>query len=437
VKTEANVRAGAPSFMSAETWSGFAAEVWEKRPVVLPQACPKPPATHDTLFAALVAASDLARTTGDGGNFGMWCAGYKLTNIMGLLPESADCNIPSYLQRVDHLVGGENFTLLLANPHLVSNEIQRRMWFFVRDMIEHTGQPCGGVDSSIFIGSYSQTPFGVHRGQMSVMTFPVYGIKRFLLWPRGYGQEHIDIQDSLSYDAHRGAAQVLQAQPGDLMYWPADWWHVADDRKRPSAAFNIGFWWDKPPLDRALLAMSEALSRADVPRNHGEAAYDPLQISFPPPCAGNGPNPDLSRAAQMLRAVICNRSLTDRLHAEWLAFRSSQCLRDVAALPPRLPAVTWGSTLTPFAAGAVLIAPLDADRMVVAANGIAREFPAHPAAWDFCSALATGKSVQLTCRGDAHEQTTLRALASFIVGTGAVDVNVQASRAEPLSMPST
>jgi hypothetical protein len=425
--TEVHVPASAPRSLAPRIWADFAAEVWEKFPALLPRACPDPPATPEIAFAALVQAADQARTHGHSQCFNVWRAGNKLDAFIELLPESADGHIESYLRRVDRLVGGDDFTLLLANPHLVSREIQRRMWFFVKDMFVHVGQPCGGIDSGIFVGNYSRTPFGVHRGQMSVMTFPLLGAKRFLLWPRGYGQEHAEIEDSLSYDAHRAAAEVRVAQRSDVMYWPADWWHIADGEKSFSAAFNIGFWWDKPPLDRALFAMSEVLSQADPLHDRADDGHDPLQISFPPPSADSASSPELNRAVEWLRSVVCDRRLTDQLQADWLAFRSGQCLRDLPPIPAELPPVAWGSTLAPFAVGAVLLAPLDSHRVLVAANGLVQEFSSSPEVLVLGAALAAGRPVQLMRPpDDAQASATLLALAAFIVGSGAADIDAHA-----------
>ncbi|HEX8089452.1 MAG TPA: hypothetical protein VF762_11395, partial [Blastocatellia bacterium] len=240
-------------------WAEFAKN-WEKLATVLPAVLPTPLVDPDMLFDALVRAAGLHRLGVPSVGFSFWINARETKDLGELLPRREDKSLIDYDARLADQLRGAEFTLLLANPHLYCDKLWNRVRVFIRGLYRQVGIPCGGVDTGIFLGRYLRTPFGVHRGQMSVLTFPVHGEKHFRLWPRGYGDAHEDIRDSIEYPNHISGSMELRAGEQDMLYWPADYWHIAESAGSFTAALNLGCWWDRPPLSRVLLEVSQHLA---------------------------------------------------------------------------------------------------------------------------------------------------------------------------------
>ncbi|WP_316235389.1 MULTISPECIES: cupin domain-containing protein [unclassified Bradyrhizobium] len=393
--------------LPAATWTEFAAHAWERDTVVMPKVLAAPLVTSDEVLRTLLIAAEGCRAGKYDDVFTIWVGGKKLSEPMALLPETQDPSLQGYLERLHQRVGGAEFTILLANPHLYDEEIGRRTWRFLSGLFAHTGIPCGGTDTGLFLGRYTKTPFGVHRGQMSVMTFPVLGQKRFLLWPRGYGEQHADIRDSLAYDGHVAHAFERIAGAGDVMYWPADFWHIADDAIAYTAAFNIGFWWDRSPLQRAIYAFTDAVTTEAEAISSIDRMADGRGIclgtsDFAGPAMRQLPA-ELEAAMQIVQRA-CNGPMFGSIAlAEWLRFRSSNGLRDLPDPAPVPPART-DALLVPIGPNAVVFSKNADGRLIVAANGRATVVADHlqvratlvelmagrPAAFAEAGALDTG-----------------------------------------------
>jgi hypothetical protein len=154
---------------------------------------------------------------------------------------------------------------------------------------------------------------------MSVLTFPVLGTKRFLTWPRPYGEQHVDIQDSLSYAHHLPTATVLTAEPGDIAYWPADYWHIADGPVAVSAALNIGLWWDRPALDVSLRVFAESLSNDDGAEPDARECFNPD--------ARQGLSA-LEQALQRIARAAQSATTRGQIELRWLSLLSAFGMRD-------------------------------------------------------------------------------------------------------------
>jgi 50S ribosomal protein L16 3-hydroxylase len=351
-------------------WADFGRRHWEREAGVLPDALPGPLIAPEKMLEALVRASELYRAGGSGVQFVFFLDGKPAERFADWLPRAGDPSIEGYVRRVERETGGE-FTLLFANPHLYDGEIWQSARLLLRGLFCQVGIACGGVDTGIFLGRYSKTPFGVHRGQMSVMTFPTLGSKRFRLWRRGYGEAHPDLVDSLYYDAHLEASFELEARPVDILYWPADVWHIAEGSDEPTAAFNIGFWWDRPPMVRTLLALSEQLAAAV-----GEE--DPRALTFPlAPGLGRGraaPAPPVGEALRALRQVATGPDLERALAREWLTLVSADGFREV---PPAAPegALAAAPGEAAAATAPILWCPAGDGEIDLAVNGHAFTFP--------------------------------------------------------------
>jgi hypothetical protein len=300
----------------------FVARSWEREVALLPGATTAPFVSETDIFSALVAAPTLNETDQAASDYVVWIGGRIQPQPSDYFALISDGSLQGYLARMSAMAGGEEFTVLLPNPHRLYCPLRKRITSFARMLAAHSGIPCGGFDSGIFLGRYGRTPFGVHRGQMSVLTFPVLGTKRFLLWPRSYGEIHRDIQDSLNYDQHSQSATVLTIGPGDIGYWPADYWHIAEGAVAYSTALNIGLWWDRPPLDMVLRSFGEVLTRY-----HHEIDADHVCIDAPLD-ASTGIAPSYERALDLVANIARSTETRAELEFRYLAMRSAYGMRD-------------------------------------------------------------------------------------------------------------
>lgn len=302
----------------------FVREGWERGIARMPGATGTALVSEGELFCALVETGRHSAED-EASRYVVWVGGELQEDPEAFAAKAEDGSLAGYIARLTGLAGEREFTVLLPNPHRYDSTVRGRVRDFVKVLAKYSGIPCGGFDSGIFLGRYGKTPFGVHRGQMSVLTFPVLGTKRFLTWPRPYGEQHSDMQDSLNYEHHVPTSTVLTATPGDIAYWPADYWHIADGPVAVSAALNIGLWWDRPALDVSLHVFAESLS------NDEGAEPDARE------CFNRDAAPGSSALEQALERIArAAQSATTRAQIElrWLSVLSAFGMRDTFPTRP-------------------------------------------------------------------------------------------------------
>jgi 50S ribosomal protein L16 3-hydroxylase len=349
-------------------WAYFAQHAWEHHPVVIPGWENGPLLSPEELLATVSVASQQFQAGDPRAQFTLWVAREIVPVDICLLPKTEDRTLDSYLQRVEQTLNGREFTILLANPHLFDSRLYASARCFLRGLHEQAGIACGGVDTGVFLGRYDKTPFGIHRGQMSVMTFPTVGQKSFRLWSRGYGEKHIDIQDSLEYPNHIAESIAITASPGDLLYWPADYWHIAETSPGYTATWNIGFWWDRPSLGRVLYRLSEILTSKTQLVAECFALDSSLATGAP---NGTALPKSTHNALVGLREAVAAPTLERLLVLDWLATTSADGFRNVPALL-ELDRVPMDLSVRPLifdGVACVRTAPLLGGELAIAANG--------------------------------------------------------------------
>jgi len=161
--------------LAPKVWARFTHSHWQLSPVVLKRVQNAPLVNAEDMFRTLARVGDLVRRGHAGVRITLWVDGREIADAGHHLPRESDGSLEGYDERVKRDWNGSDYTLLIAEPHLYDPRVWAAARVFVRGLFEQVGVPCGGVDSTFFLGSYRRTPFGVHRGQMSVMTFPVHG----------------------------------------------------------------------------------------------------------------------------------------------------------------------------------------------------------------------------------------------------------------------
>lgn len=115
--------------------------------------------------------------------------------------------------------------------------------------------PVGGTSFDAFIGRYGRTAFGLHKDDQDVVTVVVEGRKRFHVWPFDAfdAPPHLRLKNHRLGDADLApdapAPIVLEGGPGDVLFWPAECWHVAVPVDgEPAVTVGIGLFRPSDPL---------------------------------------------------------------------------------------------------------------------------------------------------------------------------------------------
>jgi hypothetical protein len=113
----------------------------------------------------------------------------------------------------------------------------------------------------LFIGSYSKTPFGVHRDPESIFHFPVVGRKTLRVWAGGYELKNPGINRAHDYSQFLSDSLKVEAGPGGLIYWASPDWHIGErsDDFSVSLALSLNcfnFSLAQPLAQRAVVDLS-------------------------------------------------------------------------------------------------------------------------------------------------------------------------------------
>jgi len=259
-------------------WSTFMRRHWERKPVVFDSPFVAPLTTPEAAFAALVrAASERPRRQLSGD------ARFYIENAQVLadagryLPRTSDGSIAGYAARATRQIGGRRFGLVVGRFQVYDEAL----WFRVREFLgglvaaaAPRTMPPGVVNLTLFLGTYRHTPYGVHLGGASNFKFVIAGRKRMRVWHDASVRDKDALSFTNRYRGRLAGSIALDGGPGDVLYFPSDCWHVAEDSGRLSLSISLDLFLESepthdPPSAAELLLLSINRSTAsgfdDVP----------------------------------------------------------------------------------------------------------------------------------------------------------------------------
>jgi 50S ribosomal protein L16 3-hydroxylase len=140
------------------------------------------------------------------------------------------------------------------------------------------GLPAGGFKMEFFFGKYGSTPTGIHLDTSDNLAFILRGPKRMVFWPSGRFRSRLQIPDAKAptheqaligrYEDHMNDAIVLDADAGDVIYWPKEYWHVGSSPANWTAMITIAMWWNARPLTVARFLLDRCLELDGEPQLH-------------------------------------------------------------------------------------------------------------------------------------------------------------------------
>ncbi|GAA1908098.1 hypothetical protein GCM10009716_17520 [Streptomyces sodiiphilus] len=276
-------------------WDTFAEQHWDRRPVLF-KAVAQPPFREDEVFRAAVLATRppaprvMAPTT-------QFTIGRDQQTEPGtFLPREADGSLDGYAKRMTEELDGRRHALVVHAFHAFHAPQWDRERRFCSGLWRRVGLPVSGAITTLFHGNYEHSPVGVHKDRFATFMFALRGRKRMRFWPTCPWSE--PVSSMLDYQHLLETSFTAEAEPGDLLYWPADYYHVgeSDLSSEPATSVNIG------------VPRTGHRADYDIP----EFLYDPTPYSLVTGEADPGALPPVA-GALLMDPALAGARLGDRL----------------------------------------------------------------------------------------------------------------------------
>jgi hypothetical protein len=238
-----------------------------------------------------------------------------------LLPGPADRSLAHYLKRA----GKRPFQLVVTHPLT----IDFALWSCVRDLLHglfaRVGYPVLPVVSELILGTFACTPRGfTKRLDHAAITVVLAGRLRTRLWRALWARSPNEIRD---FDSHPPDT-VLEAGAGEVLYWPADRWHL-DDAVEPGLALRL---WIPVASRRAPSAVKQVITELMAERLGTSTGAPVPYLRY---AAGRGAGAavaPLQRASEVLAELARGPALMRELAILWTR-RVSACGLEPAPAP--------------------------------------------------------------------------------------------------------
>jgi 50S ribosomal protein L16 3-hydroxylase len=226
-----------------EFWSRFHETIWERKPAHLGHAI-TPLLNRDEVFTLGVTVGE-ALGRGDPLRI-RWCDDGKRTELLepnlrsaALLPQRSDRNLDGYCRRMSKL---ETFFFRIPEVQLLHPALWPRLVRLTRNLYPKTGVPGQMAWSDAYFGRYTATPFGVHLDGASNFTFGIDGYKTLYLWEPEFFEANMKGAGVHDYQPFVPRATKLTVGPGELIYWPGRYYHIAVPDGVFSVTVNFAFY---------------------------------------------------------------------------------------------------------------------------------------------------------------------------------------------------
>jgi hypothetical protein len=302
-----------------------------------------------------------------------------VSDIGSHLPRADEPSLEAYADRVRAAVG--TFGVVVNFVHLFDWELTRKLRSFAQPIIQRVGLPTAQAHAVLFLGDYDTTPFRVHKDRANVFSFVLHGRKRIRVWPYEVFKYHglpagssNPVVDLADYEDFLDRSEVIEGGPGDILYWPASHWHIAESTGGLAASISLGFAEDPRQVARVLGETVEQFVAERLP----EAPRDP-EAGLPAAYTGA-----IARVRELDLAASLQRRWMERVSAS--GFR----------LAPPPPAAPLGDMVT---AEFPIVCAQVGERLLCAANGVSIEV--DPALRPTIDALNSGAPVAVTAHARA------------------------------------
>ncbi|MFD4647626.1 hypothetical protein [Streptomyces sp. NPDC056713] len=185
-------------------WQEFGERYWDRQPVLFKSVTPTPFDAHE-VFETAVAAAHRKGPFSVPPYAGFAIGGEPQTDPGDFLPQPRDGSFAGYHQRLVRQLTGEPYSLSLQAFHAFHHPLWARERAFYAGLWARVGQPAQSAFTTLVHGTYEQ-PLAEALPNQRVATF------LFVLGGR---------QRMRFGAADQGASFTVEADPGDLLYWPS------------------------------------------------------------------------------------------------------------------------------------------------------------------------------------------------------------------------
>ncbi|WP_018157455.1 JmjC domain-containing protein [Demetria terragena] len=261
-------------------WDLFVERYWDREPVLIKQPHPAP-FDLDTAFAAAQAASATLNSS-----ILLTVDGVSRTLTKDLLPRADDAGFAEYAARMRRERPELTYSLLVAAFHSYSSALWSQERDFLMPLWDRVGLPLTGAITTLFHGPYAATPVGVHLDRFATFMFLVQGRKRMRFWREQPWTEQVSSMQDYAHLLE--SSFVVEPDIGDLLYWPANFYHVGEGADADAAtSVNIGL----PRTEHRLrydierlvadLTTDSLMNRGPTSQVGMPAVAEPLHVALP------------------------------------------------------------------------------------------------------------------------------------------------------------
>ncbi|MFB7955693.1 JmjC domain-containing protein [Streptomyces sp. NPDC056045] len=231
----------AASAVTVETsfdWDVFVDRFWDREPVLY-RGVGDAPFAEAEVFGTAVLGSRPPHPLAVPGNVQFLVERRQQTQPYDLMPELSDGSFDGYERRMADRLDRQRYALVVHRFHSFSHPLWARAQRFWAGLWERVGQPTHTAGSTLFHGSYEHSPVGVHQDRFATFMFCVRGTKRMRFWAERPWSD--PVHTVLDYQPYLASSFVAEVGPGDLLYWPARYYHVGESTGgAPATSVNVG-----------------------------------------------------------------------------------------------------------------------------------------------------------------------------------------------------
>jgi 50S ribosomal protein L16 3-hydroxylase len=273
-------------------WKEFRRAYWNRTPTVIRRPFREPVVTPANVFRGVVEARRRLREPNDDLTFLLGKRRVVMpVDLERLWPREEDGSIEGYHRRIESGGEREKFALNVTDFQLeLGWRFFDRLRNFLKGLYEIEGAP-PLAQVNLFFGNYRRTGAGVHRDSADIFCFVVEGRKRMRLWAEEQIRSGSPRSGPTPYEEYVEGSICLEGDPGDIIYWPASYWHVAESDGGLGSSLSLSLYYGYALYS----AMTEEIG--EWSREAMKHRYDPVGAL---PFSGGPVLPELARVAKRM-----------------------------------------------------------------------------------------------------------------------------------------
>jgi hypothetical protein len=180
-----------------------------------------------------------------------------------LLPCNEDGDFHTYHRRVSAELS-KPYGLIITDWHRFCRTSWETICASLAGLTNQVGVSASRMDTQLFLGTYERTAFGVHIDDAGGFHFPLIGKKKLRFWSSEYVSSEPNLKHSHNYDNFLEASHSIEADPGEMIYWPSHYWHIGEGDGSFNLTWRFGYWIADGLLRRALTEFSKMPDEGDI-----------------------------------------------------------------------------------------------------------------------------------------------------------------------------